>query len=580
VNSFKIFVLISFFSFTSCFGATTIQEYLFIADSLGKKAKHQESLEYIDVALQEIYQSEKLDVAIEQKALQLKAHYLSDNNENVEALQLALQVIDKAQKYNLSETELLAHLTAELIYEKNEDFVEAKKHLDLARNLYSIHHLDSLYAIYCIRLSSFYRLTDQVDSALFYAEEALKSSLLYNQEEKICEAHLLVGINLYLKAPFEAIEHYKFAAKYFNEFEKYDAEATMYNNISSIYKRQGQLDKAFLYNDTAISIYHEYQIPFENYIYGLRAKLFELNGQYDSAYYYLNLQYEMFKDQAHENAIVEIKKITEEFQNDKNQLIIQNQKDINEKQKMLLYLLSISIVLALVLIILLFKWRKKLQLKNIRIKQQSEEIQQSLLQKETLLQEVQHRIKNNLQIIIGLLEFQKGKHQHIEDKNITEENQNRIKAMAILQDKIYLSNNVDNVNLNLYLDEIAQLQLDYFHHKQLQIKIEKKSNFENVSIDKANLIGLIMIELINNSYKHAFKNINDNPLITIEINKIAEANFNCLISYRDNGNGFETKKNKSKGFGMEIINGLVNQMNGKVIMQGENGFFAEIKLKL
>ena len=89
------------------------------------------------------------------------------------------------------------------------------------------------------RLSSYFRLTDQDDSALFYAEEALKSSTFYEQEEKICEAHLLIGINLYYKAPFEAIDHYKYAANYFNDFEKYDAEAMMYNNIASIYKRQG-----------------------------------------------------------------------------------------------------------------------------------------------------------------------------------------------------------------------------------------------------------------------------------------------------------------------------------------------------
>ena len=89
-----------------------------------------------------------------------------------------------------------------------------------------------------------------------------------------------------------------------------------------------------------------------------------------------------------------------------------------------------------------------------------------------------------------------------------------------------------------------------------------------------------MIELINNSYKHAFKIIKENLLITIEIDKIEKYGFNCVIIYRDNGEGFSAKAKRTDSFGIEIIKGLVNQMNGKVLMHGRNGFYAKIELKL
>lgn len=252
-----------------------------------------------------------------------------------------------------------------------------------------------------------------------------------------------------------------------------------------------------------------------------------------------------------------------QYQNDKKEATIKNR----EEQLAFIIVLLAVIILATVLLI---RNNRKINRQNKIISNQLGELTKTLAQKQVLLSELQHRVKNNLQHVISILEIQK---ESVDFNNIDElirGNQNRIHSMALLHKKMNVSENVNEVDLKRYVTELSELVKESYSNPKKKIELSIQCTVEKMSIEKALPVGLMIVELLSNSIKHAFKK-QGIGLITIEISN-DEILCKNKLCYADNGIGFDFNKISEKGLGQELIKGLIDQLNGTFEIRSQNGF--------
>lgn len=211
------------------------------------------------------------------------------------------------------------------------------------------------------------------------------------------------------------------------------------------------------------------------------------------------------------------------------------------------------------------------------LKKADEMLRASLSEKELLLKEVHHRVKNNLQIISALLYLQSSNLTDDSTEKIFKDSQDRIKSMALVHENLYKSKDLGNVNFNDYLKQlISHLSQSY---GDLSQKISFKVNSDKVflNINTAIPCGMIINELISNSLKHAFP---DGRCGEICIDLSSENDgYRLIVS--DNGIGIKGDLNieDSKTLGLRLIDTLIKQIDGKISFYTTNGIRCEIYFK-
>lgn len=179
-------------------------------------------------------------------------------------------------------------------------------------------------------------------------------------------------------------------------------------------------------------------------------------------------------------------------------------------------------------------------------------------------------MKNNLQHIISILEIQK---ESVDFNNIDElirGNQNRIHSMALLHKKIHVADNVNDVDLPVYIGELAELVKESYETHSRKVQLVLECHIPALSVEKALPLGLIVVELVSNSMKHAFKSKHIG-FISIALS-LDTATQKWKLYYADNGEGFDFEGTETKGLGLEIIKGLIDQLDGTVIFDQDGGF--------
>lgn len=198
-------------------------------------------------------------------------------------------------------------------------------------------------------------------------------------------------------------------------------------------------------------------------------------------------------------------------------------------------------------------------------------LKESVKEKETLLREVYHRVKNNLQVISSLLFLQA---TNIKDKALLamfQESQSRVRAMALVHESLYKSSNLTDIDFNEYIENLIKHLKDSFQiNNDIKIVLEKEK--VTLNIDKAIPCGLILNELITNSFKYAHSSYADSPLtITISV-KPVDGNIKLVVS--DNGKGLPASvklDGSTKTLGINLIRKLTSQLDGKVEYEYDEG---------
>jgi PAS domain S-box-containing protein len=195
-------------------------------------------------------------------------------------------------------------------------------------------------------------------------------------------------------------------------------------------------------------------------------------------------------------------------------------------------------------------------------------------EKETLIKEVHHRVKNNLQIILSLLNLDTRYNSDNPEKTI-ESTKNRINSMALIHEKIYQSKDHSHVNIKEYMEDSIQSIL--INNKNIKNNIQLDFDMDEIHIgmSKAIPLGLIFSEIVNNSFNYAFPN-NEDGIITIVLKQKNDGSINLIIG--DNGIGLPSDVNLEKptDLGLMVIVSLVHQIEGTIKLLPVEGTVYEL----
>ncbi|MGZ7117311.1 MAG: histidine kinase dimerization/phosphoacceptor domain -containing protein [Methanobacterium sp.] len=211
----------------------------------------------------------------------------------------------------------------------------------------------------------------------------------------------------------------------------------------------------------------------------------------------------------------------------------------------------------------------------VEITRAKNEIKDSLEEKEVLLQEVHHRVKNNLQIISSLLNLQSKYIKDEHDLELFKDSQSRVKSMAFIHEQSYQSSNFSSIEFSDYIHNLVTYLIHYYVIDQNAIKL--KMDVDNVSMDLNTSIpcGLIVNELVSNSLKHAFPG-NREGEIYIDLHLRNDHQYSLIVA--DNGiglpEGFDFEN--PNALGLQLVNGLVSQLDGTLKLDTNNGTKFEV----
>lgn len=268
---------------------------------------------------------------------------------------------------------------------------------------------------------------------------------------------------------------------------------------------------------------------------------------------------------------------------EKDNLIEKQQADINATQKRILSILTLSLCIILITTLIYLynskKKRKEIEQKNAEISAKNRTINESLAEKELLLKEIHHRVKNNLQIISGILSLQNNSISDEKAKQILVDGQDRIQTIALLHKTMYQNENFNMVDFQTYINELITYIKQANITANKNIRIHQEIEDVQFNIDTAIPLSLIINEIITNCYKHAFENKTEG-IISISIKKQTTGLYELVIE--DNGNGLPenfngTKNSKSVGF--DLIQGLCQQIEGEIEITSKNGTKINIQFK-
>ncbi len=197
-------------------------------------------------------------------------------------------------------------------------------------------------------------------------------------------------------------------------------------------------------------------------------------------------------------------------------------------------------------------------------------VKQSLEEKELLLRELHHRVKNNLQIVSSLLSLQS---HSLDDEKMIEllsASKSRIDSMALIHEQLYASPDFENIDLSVYVRNLCRYIRDYANIDPNNIKINLKIDSIVKNINFAIPFSLIINELISNAYKHAFPD-NRSGEINLSIKRIKKDNM--ILTVNDNGLGLpkDIDIEKSQSMGMQLISALAQQLHAKININRDNG---------
>ena len=192
------------------------------------------------------------------------------------------------------------------------------------------------------------------------------------------------------------------------------------------------------------------------------------------------------------------------------------------------------------------------------------EIEQRIAEKELLLREVHHRVKNNLQTVSSLLRLQAKNSCNEKIKTLIESSQNRVISMAIIHEMLYIRDDLSKIEFRSYVKELTDYLLNSNEGKHKNVRIQIDIPEVQLSIDTAILLGLLINETVTNSLKYGFLNKADG-LITIILTK-EEGENSYLLGIGDDGIGFSADLDfkSTQSLGLKLIHNLARQLRGSV----------------
>ncbi len=194
-------------------------------------------------------------------------------------------------------------------------------------------------------------------------------------------------------------------------------------------------------------------------------------------------------------------------------------------------------------------------------------LQTLLKEKEILLSETHHRVKNNLAVVSGMLDLQVLMTDEEKVATILNDSRNRIKSMSLIHEALYKFDNVSQIEFGRYIRTLVEEIKQTYVSGALSVNIIYDLDNVYLDLNKAIPCGLLVNEVLTNSFKHAFKGKTAGEIKIV----VKQQGKNCLLEIGDNGNGIGSGQTSPQSIGMTLINAFVRQLKGKLELLNDNG---------
>ena len=510
---------------------------------------------------------------------------------------LALKYLNKAFsifKKNKNNAEIaICYNEFGLLYLVNSQFNNAieycRKALQISENTYISAYYKALILSF---LSEAYSSIKDYDKSLIYNKKSLQIFKEYESEDNITNCLNGIAINYYDQGDYSKAK--KTCIEIITKHKESEFKIDAILLLGNLYQDDKDYSKALYYYYLVLeelSKYPDISIEQENYrwVYENLAFSYKALGNYKKALEYQEIFTTINSRVFQKEKDKRINELQAEFNsNEKDialkKLTIEKQKKEIELQKhsRISFITCVLLIFLIPLILTLFFYYRAKSRLNIKLTEKNSDLshmqmitQQALTEKEVLLKEVHHRVKNNLQLTMSLLNIQAQEKEIISIDDFIEKAQSRIASMVYIHENLYQKENIGNVDFQEYLETLAKNVSTTFDFDKQRVTIEILANGIFFDLRTAIPLGLIVNELITNSCKHAFPTTHKGH-ITISIKQ--KENNNYLLLFKDNGIGLQEKKNKNS-IGLELVALLILQLKGTFIVSNQSGTTYEIEFK-
>jgi two-component sensor histidine kinase len=251
-----------------------------------------------------------------------------------------------------------------------------------------------------------------------------------------------------------------------------------------------------------------------------------------------------------------------------NEAVMESEK---RKAQMRFYLLiTLGLAALAILLFILFRNNRR---KSRLLKQQNETITTVLNEKEVLLKEIHHRVKNNLQIVSSMLRMQSRNLNDPEAQSALKESEARIRSMALIHQDLYQEDDLSGIAMPVYLDKLISNIQKTFGSQSSRVTVEQNIADLRLDLDTVIPLGLIINELLTNAFKHAFGE--GGGRIGVEL---LETGKELWLTIEDDGKGYDMTKSKGGGFGLKMIKALSQKLGAEITTDTTSGTKTLLKI--
>ena len=513
--------------------------------------------------------------------------YDKANEYNFKSLDLSEEIGDKNTGYT--------HVNIALNYAQEKKFEKSLEHNIIGLELFNEKNEIRYVSLILKNIGDVFSEMQELDSAVAYYNKAYDIYKKLDDTESISRYYMLMGIVNQKKEKLEDAKYnYYKAIDILPEKGSRKLLFAIYSNIcdlnfymidsidvsNKIKLLDENISKGNYMLDIAIKIGSK---KMETESYNVLYKSFLKQGNNDKAMYYAN-KYIIEKDSlVSEQKQKAISELQIKYETEKNELEIELLNSENElintrllqsdivlkNQKIIIYLLIIGFVLVVVFITIIYRYYRLTKRSNRALLDKNHIISKQKEEKDLLIKEIHHRVKNNLQLITSLFDLQMNTTNNQETKSALIDGLNRVKSIGLIHQLLYQTNDPVNVDFKDFTDKLVAHIAGFATNKPLDktVIIPGDAMF---NIETTISLGLIINELLTNTFKYAF-NDNEKCSIDISLNRIDEKSYRLTIS--DNGVGLPDGFNpeESTSLGLKLVYTFAEQLSGHIKYEYDNG---------
>ena len=513
------------------------------------------------------------------------AYYYRGNYEL--ALRKHLYALELRQKIGDKKYISVSYNNIGLIYRAKKDYPKAinyyQNSLKIKQEISDEQGMIDAY----INIGSAFQSSGKSDSNYYFAQKAYLLAQKNNDKSDMIAAESNMAVALVmLNRPKEALVILERIEKSAADENNSNVLKTVYETYGDLYLKEKQYKNALLYFGKGLSLASSKQRkePMEMF-YRKIAKTHFLLGNYKLAYEQFEksraLSDSMFNEE-NSRQMNELSAVYESGEKEKRivqlnaeKLVANNESAQRKKERNYLILLTILSLCFALLAYRAFSTNKK---KNELLNEKNSLIEKALDEKEFLMREIHHRVKNNLQMVSSLLSLQSN---YIKDETALEavnDSRNRVHSMSLIHQSLYGEEDLSTIEINDYVQKLVENLYQSYTINPDKIKLITDIDAMKLDVDTIIPIGLILNELITNCLKYAFPN-QANGLIKVVFK---ENNGLVKLAVYDNGIGLPVNfmNEQKKTFGHKMINAFLKKLNGKINIYSEDGTKVDIEFPL